>query len=384
MPKAGFIHHSLFMVYGQPPIGSVTFIPSGTNYTFGFQVPRKVTRISIVCIGAGEAWNYSTFWPVSTSGAIPPRGDYKNVTDFNPDVSVLGGGNAVGSQYNHYFFTAAPNGGGLSYANDIAVTPYESLTVTVGQNTRTRNDASFNIPLTTSKVSRGSTVLCAATGGADCNLSPTSGVAGIRKANRNSIDGVGDVKINGGTGGQHCLRASFSTSATQGEDASLADLYVAGSGGAAGYTTPGGDGAWYDGTGQGVTAANSYQATINTNGGGDGGNIAVGSASGLQTNGPAYYVYLRNNSSNPSYVSGSGNIYLNGNSGGNATPFGIGSSATKVCGGGAITNSSDFYQGDNFFPSSINGSIGIVRIVWGLNRSFPSTRVSELYEDQVV
>ena len=100
------------------PTGGQGYTSSGT-----FVVPSNVTSICVACVGGG-------------GGAI----------------------NGTGGQ-------AGGGGGALSYVNNIAVTPGETLTVTIGPGTPGRTDTTIAANGGTSSLKRSSTILCSAGGG---------------------------------------------------------------------------------------------------------------------------------------------------------------------------------------------------------------------------
>lgn len=231
-------------------------------------------------------------------------------------------------------------GGGLGYKNNISVTPGSSVTVVVGAggegghgSTNTRNYAtsggdSYFMSATTVKGGGGE-------GGQGGNtnaytyLSPTSRAGGTYVG-----DGGGNGG-NGGSGGTHY------------------DPDAAGGGGAGGYSANGG-------VGDNVSASGSYGA-------GSG-----GSASGGQTSG-----------SGQAYGGGGVNPYGSGTAGSSQAQGGSGGgngnntyTSTTTAGGGAYGGGGG---GRTSFNSNIPahaGANGVVRVIWGDGRSFPSTNVA--------
>lgn len=210
-------------------------------------------------------------------------------------------------------------GGGLTYRNDISVTPGETLILEI-------NDDNG------STIRRGSTNLISARSG---------------KYYANNVQGLGgseDLRniaytVGGGSGGANGI-ATFST-----------DNGGGGGGGAGGYTGNGGAG----GAGSATTSRNAGLSGTGGGGGGGAGGTWSGSA-GTNTVGTA---------------GGGVGIYGLGSSGtgGTSGAGNPGSGGTGVLYGGG--------QGGpaNEVPANSAGS-GVIRILWGTGRSFPSTNVS--------
>jgi hypothetical protein len=204
------VSKALLTVGGAAP-GGVLFrsqngatVNTTTSYTV--TVPQGVTSIAALAIGAGGG----------------------------------GGGASSGA-------TAAAGGAGggaLSYSNSIAVTPGETLTVNVpnqsdnGGLTGTAGAAGRD-----ASILRGATTLLLAQGGRGSN-GTTGGTAGTGAAGGAAASGVGDVKQSGGTGG----------------NGTAANDVGGGGGGAAGYSGTGGAG-----------GTNAGSGNAGTGGGGGGG-----------------------------------------------------------------------------------------------------------------
>jgi hypothetical protein len=199
------------------PFGCATYSTAGT---FTFVVPSGVSKISVVCIGAG--------------------------------------GTGGGSQANYSVpgFTDAGwgNGGALSYTNCICVTPGESLTVKAGNFGPLYSISTLACNRSeSSSVSRGATILISAQGGGG-NFGVSQGLAAC---------GVGAVKYSAG---------SSAPANYVGNGANAGALAAACSGGASGgafltavgYNASGGVGLY----GKGATAtAYSQGGSGGTNGG---------------------------------------------------------------------------------------------------------------------
>lgn len=150
------IMQSFFAFQSAAPIGQQLFSTVGTT---NWLVPEGVTSISVVCIGGGGGGAHS-------------------------DTSAGRGGGG---------------GGALSYTNNIAVTPNETLTVVVGASgTSIAPDTSS--PGGDSSVSRGATVLVLAKGGGG-GSGFTAGTGG------QAASGVGDVNTLAETAADQYLTA---------------------------------------------------------------------------------------------------------------------------------------------------------------------------------
>jgi len=250
-------------------LGAVSIPQVAQYYTTTWQVPAFLTSINAVVIGSGS----------------PALDNNSDATDFG---GYAGGG-----------------GGGLSYVNNISVTPGETLTVKIPI-------LSAQGPTYAAGLYRGATALVAvsATGLNDVSIGSSGGTV---------ILGTGGT---GGTGGSNDSR-----------------------------TTKGGAGGG---------AAGTYYGT-----GGSGGNAVVtGSATG--TTGA--------NSS----IGGTGSAFnVRGTTGSGSSPFGpngynqAGTYKSYGAGGsGGAGNNVDVQT------TGVNGTLGVVRIVWGAGRAFPNTNIS--------
>lgn len=209
-------------------------------------------------------------------------------------------------------------GGGLSWRNNIAVTPGETLTVQIGVN------QASSVASTHTILYRGSTILLIAEG--------ANGINGGRGGkNANIVNG------GGGNGGN-----------------SSSTVY-SGGGGAGGYTGNGGDSFAYTvsytgGTGQG-------------GGGGGGGSYYAGGGGGvgLMGQGANGIGGTGTNSSQIPNSAGRG-----GSGGSNGTNY-INDAAVEL--GGT-------YGGGSAYATTlpaVGSQVGAMRLIWGPNRAFPST-----------
>ena len=279
---------SLSPVIGQAEWFGLTTSDLGTSWT----VPTDVTSISIVCIG--------------------------------------GGGGGAGCANSYGYAGGGGGGGGLAYANNVSVTPGETLTIKAGRagaaGSRGQNGTDGGI----SSVRRGSTDLCSVNGGYGGSASNVGGDGG-------GAIGTG-TRYTGGAGGPG---QSYSRGG--------------GGGGAAGYSGDGGD----------ARGGNNFSAGENGSGGGGGGGGACSTSPG-QTGGGG----IQNKGQGSNGVGGSYNQDGGGGSGGEVGQNGIGGA---LGGGGSGTS----YTGNPSQGNGQRGGVGSVRIIYpGTSRQFPSTRTA--------
>ena len=278
---------------GNPPTlkGHTFTNPTGQGHTF--TVPEGVTSITAVAIGAGGG------------------GDY------------FRGGSTT-------YMATSGWGGDLSYANNISVTPGETLKIYVGHQGATVGSwfyAGFQPYLPTEGWAGGSSRIERSDGTVILRAKGGNG-GGTVSHSYNNDNNIGDVSYSGGSG------------VTGGKNG--------GGGGAAGYAGDGGDGNPASSTAR-LPAANSGAAA--------GGNANQG--------GGGVGLYGLGNTATSAGEGGSG--------GGNAGDgSGMGSDG-GLYGGGA--------GGGTTFYNKGTASHGAVRILWNGNASFPSTNVG-LSEDE--
>jgi hypothetical protein len=291
------------MTWVKIPLTQTNAIPSGVLFdTVGehsWTVPPGVLEISAVAIGGGGGgWGH---WDVDATELVSSKGG---------------------------------NGGSLSYANNISVTPGETLTVVVGgpgdgravSAGRFWSGSNSATPGGSSIIKRNSTELLVAQGG--------SGGSVPLETN------LGDVSYVGGNGG--------SKGPTQNGGG--------GGGGAGGYAQNGGSGSsgGFSIYNQPSPSSNEITGGSATGGNGGGGQSSNGAGGGG--------VGLYGQSNNPAKQSGRG-----GSGGENAS----GVVGGKYGGGGG--------GGRN---STGDGGQGGVRIIWGEGRFFPNTNTSDSASEQ--
>lgn len=363
-------------------IGGLT---TGAYYTFsvtatniqGTSSPSSPSN-SVLIDNIGQALWYSTAGPYS---ATTPIVSYSTTTWTVPagvtSISVVCiGSGAYGGYRQTYVPPVAGSGGGLSYENNVTVTPGETLYIIYGPGggRPSVGDTGYYAPA--SIVTRGNyygsagySMICGASGGRAGNYSGTgTSVIPVKGTPGNRIEGASPlpegyaggnssillVGTSGGYGrGGYGGVAQISGQVTYGS----APLYVPGGGAPGAYAAPGANGAtWY------VNSSpyfNSAQA--GTNGGGGGGGLATSST---QFGG-------RGGGTSPF-----GTYYGNGVAGVDGTSGGDGGDVngyTFGAGGKCAPTSAAWTT------SSTAGQPGCVRIIWpGTSRRFPSTNVQDL------
>lgn len=276
------------------PPSQVVFTTTGAT---SWVVPPGITQISAVCIGGGGGG----------SGADGGRGE-----------SNSGGG-----------------GGGLAYGT-IAVTPGETLTVTVGAGgTSGAGNAGTAGGATT--IARGVTVLLSGGGGGG---GPERN-AGVGAAGTST----GTDRLGGGTGG---------TGGTGG-----AASGGSGGGGAGGYSGAGGNG--------GTSAGGTGSAGTGGSGGGGGGYSGTGATVGGSGGGVGLLGSGTNGTAGATNGGGGG-----GGSGGTAGSTNSTTNSGSLYGGGGGGRS------DNAGAGAPGGQ-GAARIIWGPGRAYPSTNTGDVF-----
>jgi len=252
-----------------------------------------------------------------------------------------GGGGGASTSSNNGVSGGGGAGGGLHWINSVSVTSGETLLVTIGAAGTGGTAAGQNNSSAggTSNVKRSTTILAQATGGG-------AGSFNNSLYNDYAAGGVAGTGGGGGTGGP-------GRGGANGQGGS-------GGGGAAGYAGDGGRGAYYStlpsnapagGGGGGGAAVNGFTGAITTGGGG----VAVygQGVSGLAAPSP-------NNTGSQTTTRG----YQGSVVGGIASQTG-----TYGAGGTGSEDDSGAAGG--------NGNAGVVRIIWGAGRTFPSTNTDQ-------
>ena len=288
--------------------------------------------------------SFNTTLDTLTNWTVP-----EGVTQISA-VVVGGGGGGGGNGSTDVNGSSAGGGGGLSYGT-FAVTPGETLIINVGSGGAgaSRSNTFFGDSGNSSYIARGGTKLLQGDGGGPgrSNIFSQSGGAGGTSG--------GTERDGGGSGGQGG-GASYNNSG-------------AGGGGAGGYSGNGGQG----GTASGGGASGQGGA-----GGGGGAITQFGNSEGPEGNGGGVGLYGEG-------TSGSGGV------GGGAVGTGGGAGSANVSpstGDGrmtapAVRQAGTFGGGgggidDDVISDGQNGGDGGIRIIWGDNRSYPSTNTADV------
>ena len=315
----------------------LTFTPDGytlyiTGYSTGttntvsvrkytLTTPWEISNTNLVYNGLVENLPYAGSSTYTASGTYswtcPP-----NVTSVSV-VCVGGGGGATSTSSGG----AGGAGGGLGWKNNISVTPNQTYTVVVGAggigvNTNTPAGNGGNSYFKSMDTVYG------------------GGGSGAPSISSNAVGGgyFGDGGGNGGAGGNNLGSIS----------------YAGGGGGAGGYNGTGGSG----GNGTGGAAGG------NGTGGAAGGGGASAGSGGYYAGGGGGVGIFGQGTSGTGGVSSTTNAFQGGGGSGGGGNTGTATSAAGLYGGGAGSVDANI---------AISGANGAVRIIWGYNRSFPST-----------
>ena len=308
--KSSSISNNVFyrsMLAGNDPNGVFVVGQQEFSLSTTFVVPNKVVSISLVAVGAGG------------------RGSISNDSSYQ---TVYGG-----------------MGGGLSYSNDLVVTPGESLTIVIGAAAALPSTATGNYLGTAggaggfTQVLRGSTVLLSAQGGGG---GQGGGAASTSRPNGTA---VGQVSFIGGVGGTG----------------------VSGGAAAAGYSS------------NGPNSKNSEGANTGNSGSGGSGSSGAGPSLGgngsVSSGGRGGGVGLRGQTNSGSAPSTSGGFQANDGLDGSTSLSGTAGGGTAFGQSGA--GQWAFNSGAAFYSRS-QGSPGGVRIIWGPNRAYPATNTFDM------
>lgn len=295
--------------------GQIVFTATGTTT---WTVPSGVSQVSSVCVGAG--------------GGAGGTGDCTSATN-----GWAGGGGG---------------GGGLAYGT-FAVTAGETLTVIVGSGGAGGNPGGGRYSSTcigsgsgggSSQIKRSSTVLLQGGGGGGGSRGSSTGGTGQNNTGGSGGTSSGTERDGGGTGGVGG-RASRNLAGGAG-------------GGAAGYSGNGG---------RGKDGNNNTLQTGTANGSGGGGSGGTSNSSNCGGGGGVGLLGEGSSGTVPTSTGQGGN----GGSGGSDGSVGNSASDGGNYGGGGGADDDD--------PSTTggDGGQGAVRIMWGDNRSYPSTNVAD-------
>ena len=281
------------------PTGRATFLNDNPTSAAGglgthhsWSVPTGVTSISILCIGAGGSGDWAT-----------------------------GGG-----------------GGGLSWKNNITVTPGQVVTIEAGNGGRNNGDTTKVGNRSKAEISGVFNVY--ALGGSTSGGTLSVGGAG----------GGGGTAIGGGDGGGY-----------GGNGGHLAGRY-GGGGGAAGYTGNGGHGGYGGDADGGSNSSGTGHGQSGAGGGGGG-----GSSGGAGASGGGVGIYGQG-------ANGNGGSFL-GHTWGNPGRGGSGGEFANPGHGSATPGGNYGGGGGSRDHVTHHGGDGVVTIIWGDNRVYPSTNV---------
>ena len=312
-------------------------IPAG-SYTDEWGVASDVVNYTFTTASAPAA-NHLVYTTSSTY-VVP---------NFQTSISALciGYGGTVSQNYYCCAYrqesVSGSGGGGLSWRNNISVTPGETLYIVF-----TTNNGAEGITIRRGSVS-GTILLAVGAGiniGGAANSSPSAlfyvgGLGGTNDTRNNGLSNVGGG--NGGNGGSTIIACAYTTTTGGG-----------GGGGAGGYTGNGGNG----GTAS-TTVGTSVAGSAAPTGGGAG-----GGASGQRGSSPS--LNTRGFSGGGVGIYGAGSSGATSSTGAAGNPGSGGTGVTYGGGGGGSAN----------FTDGPTAGVGVVRILWGTGRSFPSTNVS--------
>ena len=277
-----------------------------TPGTFNWEVPTGVTSICLVAIGGGAAGGNFTQYPL---GVEPGEGGA---------------------------------GGGLVWANDLPVTPGQSLQVIVGGEAKggTTDALKQGKPSSVQRTGTGAWLVRAYGG----NTTAQGATGTYRDGGFGVVNGIG---------GNYAIRAGGTGQTGSG----IASPYPSGAGGgAAGYTADGRQG--------GATGATD---------GGQGGERGTTQAKNLGGAGGGVGLYGTTGNTPSTFSKG-------GSGGADGLPAAAAADAVPIRTGGAYGGGGGGGKTSTAGPGY--GAQGAVRILWGVNRSFPSAAdaVLDLYK----
>ncbi len=261
-------------------------------------------------------------------------------------ICVGGGGGAGASTLsNNGVSGGGGGGGGLHWINNVSVTPGETLTVTVGAGGSGGSGSGQNNNTAggQSNVKRSAIFLSFANGGGKGSYNVSSSAVQASGGFPGSDPAVGTLGGDGGQGGN-------GRGGRSGNGGS-------GGGGAGGYSGQGGLGAYYN-----------INPQAGSGGGGGGGGAVNGFTGAVTTGGGGVDVYGEGTSG--AQASANNNADQTLTRGFQGSPVGA-STQTGTYGAGGTGSE------DDSGAAGGNGSAGVVRIIWGAGRSFPSTNTDQ-------
>jgi hypothetical protein len=331
-------------VTGQQVLTSISNVNSSSVYNAG---TSPVGQQTYNTIGGGGALGSQTATYIYDAGFTavlqaqytftPPTG----VTRVS--VLLVGGG---GGSISNTWDTSGGGGGGLGWINDVPVTPGVSYTLAVGEGGAGARNGNTSYFISTA---------ISASGGTTGGIGWTGGTAVV------------------GIGGTYTLPSSYGTyGGGQGGNggagaAPPVGTYGAGGGGggAGGYNGRGGNGAL------GSSIGNAGSAAATGSGGGGGGSVENSGGGSAGTGGGGVGIFGQGTDGGASGGLGGG-----GGSGGEQGSVGAGGISPFNGGRGGDYGGGGGGGADGNRPVSQGGS-GVVRIIWGADRSFPSTNTAD-------
>lgn len=311
-------------------------VSSSTTVSITFSFPASSFRYS--------RWNESSTQTTDTYNAYTTWVVPTGITSISA-VCIGGGGAASYCAGTSSWSGAGGGGGGMAYGT-FAVTPGESLWVYVGSGGRASASSASSGRGGHSGIGRGATRNY--TGAMNNNtmlLKGWGGYPGLYGANAGGAFGAstGTEKDGGGSGGNG--------------GASRSNSGGGGGGGAGGWSGNGGNGG----------VGNSGVGTGGNGGGGGGGGGMSGGGTAVNSGGGTDVYGLTS--------SGAGGATSTGGGAGSGGQAGSSRGGRHGGGGGG--------REDDTAGAGGNGAGGVVRIIWGGTqpRSFPSTRVTNAYND---
>jgi hypothetical protein len=335
---------------------TVSGLTTGTAYTFRVTAlnsygpsPASAASNSVTPVAQGQ----QAYCTPGTYSWVAPAG----VTSVSVVAVGSGGGgdtgNGIGAVGLLYGTSRSGAGGGLAYANNVSVTPGETLTVVVGAGGLGGSSYSYN--RTTNSYN---TIPTASTSGAESSF---------KRSSTNLVRATGGANLNGAPGS-----AATGTGGSGGSGNGSNACFAAGGGGGGGYAGNGGNGA----------LGGNDNATAGAGGGGGGGgtnyygNVGGGGGGGVgilgQGSNGAKGVFL---GLGTNMGGGGGSSGSNGGSPSGGQGGGAGGAFGGGGGGGYLHQTCCFY----IASAGGAGGGGAVRIIWpGTTRSFPSTNTGNL------
>jgi hypothetical protein len=334
--SAGFVSGD-FVVNNNTASVSFTFVDNGENEI------EEIATLSLPTVIPATSITWKVYDLVTGQQAYTTPGTYTFIVPpgvVSISALVIGGGGS-GASAGRGRGGQGGGGAGLTYGNNISVTPGESLTVVVGAGGAavsggdTVQTAGLGGQIST--ISRGSTVLIRANNGPNGNPATSSSYTSA-----GGIGRLGTSWTGGGNGGRGYALFPGSTTSTAG-----------GGGGAGGYLGNGADAGTFPAAGSGAGGGGNWTNAFI-------GNVQGGGGGGVGIYGSGYTSATR-----------SGNNAASGSGGTSTNVTQIRYEVNYGGGGGGAGNTRSSWL-------SLPGGGGAARIIWGPNRAYPSTNTGDL------